>query len=295
MPSLEITTMIGCPLMCTYCPQDKLLKSYKDPVRVLPFDTFATAINKIPAHFEIVFSGYTEAWSNKNCTDMIEHALTKNRKISIFTTLQGMSEDDCDRIINLYKFYSRQFKQIWIHLPDALGNMIGWKSTETYHRVLDRIVKSIPTNLMTMDNKSRVDPGIKMLISPKWWYLHTRANNLNVERIKNQEFFDPPKYEFIVECTRDKDYTSNVLLPNGDLTLCCMDYGLKHVIGNILTQTYDEILNGKPLQKIKELNNQLGFSTETLCKSCNDGHCRTPWNDEEVKHRVLEIDPSFQI
>ena len=103
MPALEITTMIGCPLMCTFCPQDKLLKSYKDPVRVLSFDTFATAIGKIPQHFEIVFAGYNEAWSNKNCTDMVEHALKENRKISIFTTLQGMTDNDCDTIIDLYK------------------------------------------------------------------------------------------------------------------------------------------------------------------------------------------------
>ena len=33
-----------------------------------------------------------------------------------------------------------------------------------------------------------------------------------------------------------------VLLPNGDMSLCCMDYGLKHIHGNLLTQSYDEII-----------------------------------------------------
>ena len=28
MPTMEITTMVGCPLMCTFCPQDGLKNSY---------------------------------------------------------------------------------------------------------------------------------------------------------------------------------------------------------------------------------------------------------------------------
>lgn len=30
MASLEITTLLGCSLNCTFCPQDKLKKNYKD-------------------------------------------------------------------------------------------------------------------------------------------------------------------------------------------------------------------------------------------------------------------------
>ena len=32
---IEITTIIGCKNMCIYCPQDKLLKSYKDSKKIL--------------------------------------------------------------------------------------------------------------------------------------------------------------------------------------------------------------------------------------------------------------------
>ena len=100
-----------------------------------------------------------------------------------------------------------------------------------------------------------------------------------------------PNYEFIVECTRNKDYHSNILLPNGDVILCCMDYGLKHKLGNLLDQSYNEILNSTEIQKLNKLNNQLGFSEETLCKSCNDAFCHTPWNNKKVWDLVAEIDP----
>ena len=35
-PTLEITTMIGCPLMCTFCPQDNLRDAYgKDDAKYM--------------------------------------------------------------------------------------------------------------------------------------------------------------------------------------------------------------------------------------------------------------------
>ena len=50
----------------------------------------------------------------------------------------------------------------------------------------------------------------------------------------------------------------NVVLPNGDVSLCCMDYGLKHIIGNIFEQSYDEVV---------PKNN----SCFNLCKFCENG------------------------
>ena len=34
----------------------------------------------------------------------------------------------------------------------------------------------------------------------------------------------------------------NVVLPNGDVSLCCMDYGLEHIIGNLLDQEYEDVI-----------------------------------------------------
>ena len=34
----------------------------------------------------------------------------------------------------------------------------------------------------------------------------------------------------------------NVLMPNGDVSLCCMDYGLDNIIGNLDNQSYEEVI-----------------------------------------------------
>lgn len=291
MRSLEITTQIGCPLMCTFCPQDKLKQSYTNPERKMSLETFTTSLSRLPKDVVIIFAGYTEPWSNKLCNDFVEIALQQGFNISIYTTLYNINPSECNRLVELIKKYKSQINEFWIHLPDRNKNMLGFRYNSDFQYALNHISQLKNVSFMTMDDQSIIDPEIQTDIVPSNWYLHTRANNLTIENIKEQPVNFAPRYEFIVECTRNKDYQANILLPNGDVILCCMDYGLKHKLGNLLKQTYDEILNSQELQRLKDLNNQLGFSEETLCKSCNDAFCHTPWNSKKVWDLVAEVDP----
>ncbi len=42
-------------------------------------------------------------------------------------------------------------------------------------------------------------------------------------------------------CERSPDHKINVMLPNGDVVLCCNDYGLTHPLGNLLTDNYYDL------------------------------------------------------
>ena len=87
--------------------------------------------------------------------------------------------------------------------------------------------------------------------------MYSRAGNLDESRVIGQPLRPTPRYNFVVECSRDPELDANVLLPNGDVSLWCMDYGLKHILGNLVKQSYEEIRNSPELTKIKSLNNQL--------------------------------------
>ena len=68
MSSLEITTLIGCPLACTFCPQDSLAQSYgTGNERMLTLDKFKQIITKLPPHVRIDFSGMAEPFVNPQC------------------------------------------------------------------------------------------------------------------------------------------------------------------------------------------------------------------------------------
>jgi hypothetical protein len=81
MPSLEITTQIGCPLMCTFCPQDKLNKAYRDPIRKMTIETFETVLKKLTPDYRIIFAGYTDQLLCKSCNDAHCHTPWNNKKV----------------------------------------------------------------------------------------------------------------------------------------------------------------------------------------------------------------------
>jgi hypothetical protein len=49
----------------------------------------------------------------------------------------------------------------------------------------------------------------------------------------------PTKLKGPIRCRSCNDLLNhNVLLPNGDVLLYCMDYGMKHILGNLLSVDY---------------------------------------------------------
>ncbi len=59
-------------------------------------------------------------------------------------------------------------------------------------------------------------------------------------------------------CGCPENLYHSVLLPNGDVTLCCMDYSLSEILGNLYTQEYDDIMPKKN-------------TTYDICSRCENG------------------------
>ncbi|WP_312010434.1 SPASM domain-containing protein [Bradyrhizobium cenepequi] len=66
-------------------------------------------------------------------------------------------------------------------------------------------------------------------------------------------------------CTEKRQYR-NVLLPNGDVTLCCMDFERRHVLGNLLRDEYEDLFEGPGFRQIVDRMN--GASGSLLCRMC---------------------------
>ncbi len=100
--TLEITTTIGCSLMCIVCPQDKLLNTYKSRPKYLTYSNFVEILDKIPKNVRIDFSGMSESWLNKECTKMLTYTLKSEFNVAIYSTLYGMEIHDVDSIFELF-------------------------------------------------------------------------------------------------------------------------------------------------------------------------------------------------
>jgi radical SAM protein with 4Fe4S-binding SPASM domain len=276
---LEITTMIGCPLMCTYCPQDNLRDAYGDDVKYMKLEDFQTMIDKVPTHVRIDFSGQAEPWVNPACSDMVEYVLQKGHRIAIFTTLYDWDETTVHRMGEIVLKYFSQIDIFKVHFPDAAGNMKGWKHSAEWEYAyigMRTILQNagVHYEAMTMSDEG-IHPAIRHLpgAAPSHgWSIaaHDRAGTLNKDQIGSQIIKITPRHEGPIVCSKTTLYNQGVLLPNGDVLLCCMDYDKKHVMGNLMTQQYEDLFTNPAMQRLLELNASNKWTNETLCKSCVD-------------------------
>jgi len=60
----------------------------------------------------------------------------------------------------------------------------------------------------------------------------------------------------------------NVVLPNGEVFLCCCDWSLKHRIGNLFENGYDSEEFRDARQQV--INLQDTFNSDLLCRTCEE-------------------------
>ena len=251
-PTMEFTTSIdtqnGCVVDCVFCPQRTLQKSYKGE-RFMTLDNFKKAVDKLPEEVRVTFAGFTEPWLNKECTDMVLYAHEKGHPISIFTTGIGMSIDDIERIKHI-PFAGNPNGCFTLHLPDQ-ERKAKHPITKRYIEVIQHIgkIQHEIHNFTTMC-MGTVHEDVRHVFSTAPVYdMWSRAGNLVGEMIMKPELLER-KAEWKMANHGDKQMTCgclekmyhNVMLPNGDVSLCCMDYGLKHILGNLYDQDYEDIV-----------------------------------------------------
>ncbi len=256
MAGIEITTKIGCQLACGHCPQEIVSSSYAKTggSLYLSLDSFKQCISTIPKTVLIDFSGFSEPWLNPECTDMILYAHRRGYKIRIFTTLHGLALSDIDLLESV------PFLGFKVHLPcKEYEDKIA--KDDTYLELLKRVAFSKIENVEfrlhgeveSFDILRAIRGRKRSLVKLP---LNTRAGNV---ALGNRIY--PKKRKRLSGCLRE--LRQNVLLPNGDVLLCSMDYRMKHVLGNLLTSDYISLFKGKEFLGIK---NGCG---EILCRYCD--------------------------
>lgn len=278
---LEITTRIGCKINCQYCPQKLLIENYCQQQRPLEmtFETFKNCIDKVPQDVMIDFAGMSEPWLNSECTKMVQYAAQCGHKISIFSTLVGMQKKDLEVLKKI------ELEQFVIHIPDKEKHS-HIEITEEYIELLKEAQKLENVSMMHYSCHGTVDEKISSILDKTLIIadeMIDRAGNL-----KNNEL---PH----VTCNGEKTcaltgnhLNSNILLPDGSVLLCCMDYGMKHVLGNLLKETYAEIQQNTEIIRVRE-----GLKTgneDVLCTKCSNAINFEELTDMYVKKNIENIE-----
>jgi hypothetical protein len=261
MPAfLEVSLVSSCVNVCSYCPQQLLKRNYLSPIKLLSLENFKTAINKLPPNSTISFAGFCEPFSNPECVDMILYANEKGHKIMVLSSLANLETQQYQRLRDVY------FYHFSIHLPDSLGkSKININSQ--YIDTLKYIIANPPQGTFLFNHHAgEIHQSIKDLIPHSYLLdIHDRAGNVVCED-EIKEIY----HEGHLKCGHafmfNYKHGAGLLLPNGDIQLCCSDFGLKHKLGNILEDSWEEIIYSPEMEFLIEglYNPKLN----TLCRKC---------------------------
>jgi hypothetical protein len=222
----------------------------------MSLETFQACLATVPREVEIHFLGMAEPWLNPACTRMVRHAHRRGHRLSVSTTLAGMGPGDVDAIAAI------PFDAFIIHVPSDDGQM-NLTVDSAYVELLEQICRSGVANLKYKrfgPMPRRLQPILSSVPEAVWPTL-SRANNLAPEIIAPNT-----KVSGRIRCHRIRN---NVLLPNGEVALCCNDYGLQHILGNLLTDTYGALFKSAAFRRVRA--GLADPAAEILCR-----HCRQP-------------------
>ena len=177
--SLEFSMTIGCKLQCKYCPQDLLIKEYRKNKSknnyIFKFEDFKKCLSQVEKGGEISFCGMSEPFHNRECADMIVYADKMGYKISLLTTLVGMTDEDFEKIKDI------KFDSFVLHIPDEEGHS-KFVITEDYLKLLKKINSKIKIDYYSCHGT--VNSAVENIIDKNKFAgisVMNRAGNLNIE------------------------------------------------------------------------------------------------------------------
>lgn len=266
--SIEVTTVVGCKVNCKHCPQSVLLNKYyennKNRISVMSMQTFEKCLDFFPQEYDLSFGGMSEPFLNGMFMDMLRLACQKNRKIFLYTTLVGINPSDVEEILSL------PIQFVVLHVADKYG-YANIKMDESYYNCLEKFIyakKKDGAPFVNMCNaQAEPDERVKKICAGKYEVLTEmtdRAGNLSDEKLIHNKIRSGK-----IKCGNlGIDMNNNVLLPDGSVLLCCMDYGLQHILGNIHENTFEEIMDGKEMRRIKT-GMEGNTDIDILCRKCS--------------------------
>lgn len=234
---LEFTLLVGCRLGCKYCPQGKIVSRYRElyPYHPLHMDgqTFEAILDHVPLDkVGIHFSGMADACLHPDFLSFFAHAHKRGAELALFTTFQGLSHADFQTLCSF------PFALCSVHLPDA-NNLSRFDWTEDYIAILGDLAKGKlqceRLDKMCMVGPPALDAMVQALQPIRTMQVQLHANNVEWEGKKT------PTSNVPLKCGRGANLRQNIVFPNGEVFCCCADQGLQMRLGNLLTNTFDEL------------------------------------------------------
>jgi radical SAM protein with 4Fe4S-binding SPASM domain len=269
-----------CNANCIFCPH-KIMKRKVGVMNMGLFKKIIEECKKVKIEYVTIY-GFGEPLLDNQFFERVEY--TKSVGIQRVTTnTNGMYLDE----EKIEKVFNSGLDEIYVSFDAA--------TSKTYKKIrpgLDfQIVKNNILNLVK-EKERRQSKKPEIILS----YVESRDNKHEIKKYIKQwkGMVDNISVSFIQNWTGDIEsgeilmvgrrdpcrllWTDMVISWNGDVPLCCNDYGNRMILGNINDQSIKEIWGGDKLRKIRELHKGGEFEKINICAQCEyNFHHKSPW------------------
>lgn len=229
---------------------------------MLSFDCFKECLDEVPLEVAVDFSGMSEPWRNPAATEMVQYAVSRGHRVRIHSTLSGMTEED------VMKLSALPLESFRVHLPSD-ENLEKINVDGQYLKVLDAVASCIPVARFVCFGRRVAPETVKVLKK----YPHAGIRLVSASNRGEHECSAGKPLLFMgrgaIRCSNNARY--NILLPNGEVALCCMDYGLKHILGDLRTVGYHGLFHGREFSHV--CAGLKDPSLKTICRYCTVFAC----------------------
>jgi len=263
---VKIETTNACNGQCTYCPRDKMTRK----VGFINDYLFRKIVDECSALGiqSIHLQNYGEPLLDKKLVERIRYI--KNKSIPhamifsnglLLTKVLGrkLIESGLDEIsVSLDPGPEVLHNRIRIHLP--YKTVV--KNLESFISLKKEIGSKKPTlivsSVVTEENYQEVEPFLH-----KWKPL---VDRIDIQPAHNWGFNSQRLRQEYLPCSRL--WNTLTILWDGSVSLCCVDFNGKYLLGDVSESTIEEIWNGTRYRKIRRENLGPIKNLNPLCKLC---------------------------
>lgn len=289
---IEVTTR--CNFNCIICPHDKL----KRKPQTMNYKTFLQVLDRIQGkgYETLTFSGIGEPLLDTGLSGKIWAAKDRGYRTLLLTNgswlfpneLKDLMKNGLDSVrISFYGMTPMTYMKMH-GVPAMTFEMI-----KSYvHSAIESEIEVILTyNVIPGINDTEIDrwkeefAGADLL---EIWYPHNWSYGMHFRLVQKEK---------LVTCGRPFKGPLQVQV-DGTVIVCCFDYDGELVIGDLKTQTLDEIFSDEPFTKIRN-NHLAGDHGATVCVNCDQRNAKKDGvmiysSRDEIRERVHRTSTTYE-
>lgn len=280
-PRVQIQTQAGCNGRCIFCPNEEVLKSDLEHGR-MPLEMFRKIVDdlaKTPPR-RIGMYMQNEPLLDKRLPELTKYVTDRipGTKTQVITNGTYLSEKVGEALLDA------GLKQLKCSLqsldPETNREIMGYDSRKV-------IENCIAFQKLIKKKKSKIDFRVSMVVTNKnvdeipktrkFWARHgvrlvTSALENRGGNIADAAQLNVGEMRSMGNCVRPS--RDMMVLFNGDVPLCCVDWHRTYKLGNVYTQSVQDVWHAAPVTQVRDaLYEEDTSKMPGICRNCTESAC----------------------